>query len=67
MLYFLFIVLHLFLQNVQVFKFNFSNYNFALLFYSVIFLSKRLLFKVWADEKTRNPVHMNYKQVSSCE
>eukprot|EP01022_Parablepharisma_sp_SALTPOND_P004438 TRINITY_DN120300_c1_g1_i1.p1 TRINITY_DN120300_c1_g1~~TRINITY_DN120300_c1_g1_i1.p1 ORF type:complete len:221 (-),score=0.25 TRINITY_DN120300_c1_g1_i1:649-1230(-) len=54
--YYLYTLFHLFLQNLNIYKTEFHEYNFALFFFSVIFLSKRLWFTVWTNYKMKHSV-----------
>ena len=54
--YYLCIILHLFMQNYHIYRCEIHIYNFTLFFFSAIFLSKRLWFRIWIKFKMKHPV-----------
>ena len=60
--YYLYTLSHLFLQNLNIYKTEFHEYNFALFFFSLIFLSKRLWFTIWISFKAKHPIARQKRQ-----
>jgi len=54
--YYSYTVIHLVLQTFNIYKTELQEYNYPLLFFSAIFLSKRLWFTVWTEFKCKHPV-----------
>jgi len=54
--YYFYTLSHLFLQSFNIYKTELYAYNFTLFFFSMIFLSKRLWFKIWIKVKMKYSV-----------
>eukprot|EP01095_Lingulamoeba_sp_RSL-Kostka_P009154 TRINITY_DN3138_c0_g1_i1.p1 TRINITY_DN3138_c0_g1~~TRINITY_DN3138_c0_g1_i1.p1 ORF type:complete len:583 (-),score=55.16 TRINITY_DN3138_c0_g1_i1:75-1790(-) len=57
--FFLFLISHLFLQNYNIYRTNFYNYNFYILFLTMIILCKRFLMKYLQQVKRNNPFYLS--------
>ena len=60
--YFLYTVLHLLLQNFNIYRTEFYAYNFTLFSISAIFLSKRLCYGLWMKFKSKHPADSSKKK-----
>ncbi|KAL6052207.1 Transmembrane protein 39A [Balamuthia mandrillaris] len=60
---FFYLLIHLFLQNFNIYYLNFHNYNFCLLFLTIIILFKRVLACYWNHVKWENPLRMSASQI----
>eukprot|EP00826_Nyctotherus_ovalis_P027396 TRINITY_DN2141_c0_g1_i23.p1 TRINITY_DN2141_c0_g1~~TRINITY_DN2141_c0_g1_i23.p1 ORF type:complete len:157 (-),score=28.40 TRINITY_DN2141_c0_g1_i23:64-534(-) len=54
--YYTYTILHLLLQNYNIYRTELYAYNFTLFFFSAVTLSKRLFFNVWVRFKAKHPV-----------
>merc|ERR1712137_202105 len=54
---FLYLISHLFLQNYNIYQANFYNYNFSLLFLTIILLSERFRRKYMQQVKREHPIY----------
>eukprot|EP00026_Physarum_polycephalum_P008299 Phypoly_transcript_08381.p1 GENE.Phypoly_transcript_08381~~Phypoly_transcript_08381.p1 ORF type:complete len:490 (+),score=66.27 Phypoly_transcript_08381:41-1510(+) len=59
----LFLLCHLCIQNYNIYRLNFYNYNFHLLILTSIILCKRLLVKYLKSVKRENPFSMSTSQI----
>lgn len=60
---FLYLFLHTVLQNFNIYRTNFYNYNFYLLFLTVIVLLKRVLLGYWKQVRWHSPSRLSSPQI----